>query len=94
VIQDFIKKYQAKYGKVPDAMAVLGYDAANLLFDAIKRAGSTEGPKIRDALAATKDFQGVSGTLTMDAQRNAKKKIVILKIEGGKVKFHKSLDPE
>lgn len=93
VIQDFIKKYQAKFGKVPDAMAVLGYDAAKLLFDAIKRAGSDEGPKIRDALAATKDFQGVSGSITMDAERNAKKKIVILKIEGGKVKFHKSLDP-
>ncbi len=93
VVQDFIKKYQAKFGKVPDAMAVLGYDAANLLFDAIKRAGSDEGPKIRDALAATKDFQGVTGSITMDAQRNAKKKIVILKIEGGKVKFHKSLDP-
>ncbi|MDL1872663.1 ABC transporter substrate-binding protein [Deltaproteobacteria bacterium PRO3] len=93
VVQDFIKKYQAKFGKVPDAMAVLGYDAANILFDAIKRAGSDEGPKIRDALAATKDFQGVTGSITMDAQRNAKKKIVILKIEGGKVKFHKSLDP-
>jgi len=93
VVQDFIKKYQAKFGKVPDAMAVLGYDASNILFDAIKRAGSDEGPKIRDALAATKDFQGVTGSITMDAQRNAKKKIVILKIEGGKVKFHKSLDP-
>ncbi|MFO1462976.1 MAG: ABC transporter substrate-binding protein [bacterium] len=93
MIQDFIKKYQAKYHKVPDAMAVLGYDAAQLLFDAIRRAGDTSGPKIRDALAATQGFQGVSGTLTMDAQRNAKKKIVILKIDGGKVKFHKSLDP-
>jgi len=93
VVQDFIKKYQAKYHKVPDAMAVLGYDAANILFDAIKRAGSAEGPKIRDALAATQGLLGVSGTITMDADRNAKKKIVILKIEGGKVKFHKSLDP-
>ncbi|MCE9626081.1 MAG: ABC transporter substrate-binding protein [Deltaproteobacteria bacterium] len=93
VIQDFIKKYQAKFGKVPDAMAVLGYDAANILFDAIKRAGSSEGPKIRDAMAATANFQGVSGSITMDPQRDAKKKIVILKIEGGKVKFHKALDP-
>ena len=93
VIQDFIKKYQAKFGKVPDAMAVLGYDAANILFDAIKRAGSSEGPKIRDAMAATSGFQGVSGSITMDPQRDAKKKIVILKIEGGKVKFHKALDP-
>jgi branched-chain amino acid transport system substrate-binding protein len=93
VVQDFIKKYQAKYNKVPDAMAVLGYDAANIMFDAIKRANSTEGPKIRDALAATTGFQTVTGTITMDPSRNAKKPIVILKIEGGKVKFHKALEP-
>jgi len=93
VVQNFIKKYQEKYKKVPDAMAVLGYDAANMLFDAIRRAGSAEGPKIRDSLASTKDFQGVSGKITMDPQRNASKRIVILKIEGGKVKFFKSLEP-
>ncbi len=93
IVQDFIKKYQAKYNKVPDAMAVLGYDAANILFDAIKRANSTEGPKIRDALATTTGLQGVSGSISIDADRNAKKRIVILKIEGGKVKFHKALEP-
>ncbi|HKX11509.1 MAG TPA: ABC transporter substrate-binding protein [bacterium] len=93
IVQDFIKKYQAKYNKVPDAMAVLGYDAANIMFDAIKRANSTEGPKIRDALAATTGLQGVTGSITIDADRNAKKRIVILKIEGGKVKFHKALEP-
>jgi len=92
-VQNFIKKYQEKHRKVPDAMAVLGYDAANMLFDAIRRAGSTDGAKIRDALAATKDFQGVSGKITMDPQRNASKEIVILKIQGGKVKFHKKLPP-
>lgn len=93
VVQNFIKKYQEKYKKVPDAMAVLGYDAANMLFDAIRRAGSTDGPKVRDALAATKDFEGVSGKITMDPERNASKNIVILKFEGGKVKFHKKLPP-
>ncbi len=92
-VQNFIKKYQEKYHEVPDAMAVLGYDAAHILFDAIKRAGSTDGKSIRDAIATTKDFQGVSGMITMDPQRNASKKIVILKIEGGKVRFHKSLEP-
>ncbi|HKY63376.1 MAG TPA: ABC transporter substrate-binding protein [bacterium] len=93
IVQNFIKKYQAKYNKVPDAMAVLGYDAANIMFDAIKRANSTEGPKIRDALAATTGLQGVTGSITIDANRNANKRIVILKIEGGKVKFHKALEP-
>lgn len=93
IVQDFIKKYQAKYNKVPDAMAVLGYDASNIMFDAIKRANSTDGSKIRDALAATSGLPTVTGTITMDASRNAKKPIVILKIEGGKVKFHKALEP-
>ncbi|HSA59022.1 MAG TPA: ABC transporter substrate-binding protein [bacterium] len=93
VIQSFIQKFKAKYGIVPDAMAVLGYDAASLLYDAIKRAGSAEPAKIRDALAATADFQGVSGKLTMDANRNAKKKLVIMKIENGANKFHAEVKP-
>ncbi|HCU25208.1 MAG TPA: ethanolamine utilization protein EutJ, partial [Deltaproteobacteria bacterium] len=92
VVQNFIQKYQTKYHQVPDAMAVLGYDAANLLFDAMKRAGSADGPAVRDALASTQNFSGVSGTLSMDADRNPKKKIVILKIENEKVKFHKALE--
>lgn len=92
-IQAFIQKFKSKFGEVPDAMAVLGYDAASLLYDAIKRAGSADSSKIRDALAATKDFGGVSGTLSMDENRNAKKKLVILKIEGGKVKFQAEVKP-
>ena len=56
--KEFVEAYQKRYhGKVPDAMAALGYDSAMMLFDAIKRAGSTEGPKVRDAIAATKDFR-------------------------------------
>lgn len=93
IVQNFIKKYQEKYQKVPDAMAVLGYDAAKILFDAIRRAGSTEGSKIRDALATTQNFQGVSGNITMDKDRNASKSIVIMKVENGKVKFFKKLPP-
>jgi branched-chain amino acid transport system substrate-binding protein len=93
ITQNFIKKYREQYRKTPDAMAVLGYDAANMLFDAIRRAGTIEGSKVRDALAATKDFEGVSGKITMDPERNASKKIIILKIENGKLNFHKSLEP-
>lgn len=93
VVQGFIQKYKAKYGAVPDAMAVLGYDAARLLMDAMQRAGTTDGAKVRDALAQTKDFPGVSGSITLDADRNAKKNIVVLKIDGGKVKFAKSIAP-
>ncbi len=93
LVQNFIEKYKKQHGGIPDAMAVLGYDSAHLLFDAIKRAGSIEPTKIRDALAATKDFQGVSGNISMDENRNAKKRLVILKIEGGRINFHSAVNP-
>lgn len=83
-IQDFIKKYQSKHGSVPDAMAVLGYDAALVVFDAVKRAGNTEGPAIRDALAATKDYETLTGTITIDENRNARKGIVVVGVKDGK----------
>jgi len=70
VVQTFVKNYQKKYGTTPDALAALAYDAAKLLVDAIKRAGSTDSSKIRDALAATKGFRGVTGVITFDANRN------------------------
>ncbi len=94
-IQEFIAKFKKRWeGEVPDAMAVLGYDAANMLLDAIRRAGEPDPIKIRDQLAATKEFAGVTGDMMIDADRNARKPIVILKIEGGKFKFVKSLSPQ
>jgi branched-chain amino acid transport system substrate-binding protein len=93
VIQEFVQKYKAKYNEVPDAMAVLGYDTMRLLADAIKRAGSTDGPAIRDALAATKDFPGVSGAITIDANRNATKPAVVVKIENQGLKFAETVAP-
>lgn len=93
-VQNFISKFKSKYGETPDAMAVLGYDAASILFDAVKRGGSAESAKIRDALAATKDFPGVSGNITMDENRNAKKRIVVLKIENGAIKFSEAQNPQ
>lgn len=81
-VRRFIDSYKAKYGgKLPDAMAILGYDAMLVMTDAISRAGSTDRRAIRDALAATKDFPGASGRLTMDKNRNAEKSLVVLKIE-------------
>jgi branched-chain amino acid transport system substrate-binding protein len=93
VIQDFIARFRAKFNAVPDAMAVLGYDTARVVVDAIKRAGSTDGAAIRDALAATKDFPGVSGTTTIDADRNARKAAVVLKIQDGKLKYTETVNP-
>jgi len=87
-VQQFVSAYKAKYGgKVPDAMAILGYDALKVLCDAIGRAGSTDGSKIRDKLAETKDYPGACGPITIDQNRNAKKNIVILKIENGQFKY-------
>lgn len=92
-VQNFIEKYRKKYGNTPDAMAVLGYDSAHLLFDAIKRADSDDPIKIRDALAKTKNFPAVTGEITMDKNRNAEKKIVVLKIENDKIQFTESVNP-
>lgn len=77
-VQDFIKSFKDKFQVTPDANAALAYDAANVLFDAMTRAGSTEGPKLRDAIAATKDFHGVTGVMTINDQRNAVKPAVVL----------------
>ncbi len=82
--QGFVKRYEARWGDKPDAMAALGYDSAMVLADAIKRAGTTEGPKLRDAIATTKNFRGVTGMTTLDAKRNATKAAVILTVKNGK----------
>jgi branched-chain amino acid transport system substrate-binding protein len=74
-------------------MAALGYDSAMVLADAIKRAGSLEPAKIRDAIAATKDFAGVTGKTTIDANRNASKPAVILTVENGKFKLLDTVQP-
>lgn len=92
-VQEFIKKYQAKFGEVPDAMAIMGYDAMRVMADAITRAGKADPKAIRDALAATKDFPGASGTITMDANRNARKPIVVLRIVSGKTELVDALTP-
>jgi branched-chain amino acid transport system substrate-binding protein len=92
-VQNFVKEFTAKYGETPDAMAALGYDSAMLLADAIKRAGATDGPKIRDALAATKNFPGVTGNITMDANRDASKPAVILEIKNGQFQYVKTIAP-
>lgn len=92
-LQDFIKKYTAAYSESPDSLAVLGYDSAMLAADAIKRAGKLDRKAIRDELAKTNGFKGVSGTVTMDALRNATKPAVVLKVEGGKAVFVTSISP-
>ena len=94
VVKQFVARYKARWdGEVPGAFSALGYDAVYVLADAIKRAGGTEGPKLRDALAATKDFPGVSGVTTIDKDRNASKAATIIALRDGKAKFYKTVAP-
>jgi branched-chain amino acid transport system substrate-binding protein len=82
-VQDFIKAYRAEFGgATPDGLAALGYDAARILFDAMNRAKTTEGKALRDAIAATKDFGGVTGNITIDEKRNATKSAVVVEMAG------------
>jgi branched-chain amino acid transport system substrate-binding protein len=93
-VQEFVKKFKAKFdGAVPDAMAVLGYDAANILFAAIDRAKATDGKAIRDSLAQTKDFPGVTGNITLGKDRNAIKPGVVIEIKDGKFHMVKRVEP-
>ena len=92
-IQKFVQTYRAKYGALPDALAALWYDGAKLLSRAIQQAGSVDAAKIRDALAATRDFEGVTGRISIDQDRNASKSGVILKIDNGEPKMVQQIAP-
>jgi branched-chain amino acid transport system substrate-binding protein len=93
LIQNFVKKYKGKFGETPDSMAALGYDAAQVAFDAMARAPDLSGPALRDAIAATKGFPGVGGTITIDADHNAVKSAVVLGIEKNQPKFVATVNP-
>ena len=84
-VQKFVNDYKARYNSIPDALAATAYDAARIMFDAIKRANSLDGKAIRDALAATKDFPGVTGKVTFNENRDAVKPIVMIEIKDGGV---------
>jgi branched-chain amino acid transport system substrate-binding protein len=93
-VAKFVEKFKARWkGEVPDAFAALGYDAAYVLVDAIKRAGTTESAKLRDAIAATKNFSGVTGVTNLDQNRNASKAATIIAIKDGKLQFNKTVAP-
>ena len=94
-IQRFVHSYRQRYGNLtPDAHAALAYDALRFLAEAIQRAGTTEGPKLRDALAETKNFAGVTGIISMDRDRNAVKPAVILKLEDTGYIYQETIQPD
>jgi branched-chain amino acid transport system substrate-binding protein len=94
-IQSFVESYKQRYGNLlPDAHAALAYDAARLLFDALTRIGSTDPDKLREALAQTKNFPGVTGLISMDADRNAVKPAVVLKLQDVKSIYQETIQPD
>ncbi|MBA3832158.1 MAG: ABC transporter substrate-binding protein [Chthoniobacterales bacterium] len=93
IVQGFVKDYRAHFQKDPDGMAALGYDAAGVLLDAMKRAGSADPQKLRDAIAATKKYEGVTGTITINEQRNATKSAKVLTIKDGKFHYVETIAP-
>ncbi len=89
----FKEAFSEKYGKEADAFNALGYDLAKFLIDAIDRAGETDSDKIKDALASTEDFKGVTGTLSIDEFHNPVKAVTILELVDGEPQFLKKLEP-
>jgi branched-chain amino acid transport system substrate-binding protein len=92
-IQKFVSAYKTKYGQVPDAIAALGYDAAQVLIHAFRTAGSTDTDKVRQAISQTKNFAGVTGSITIDENRNAVKPAVVLKVNNGKLEYVETIKP-
>ncbi len=94
-VQNFISKYRSTFGgATPDGMAALAYDAALILADALKRAPSQTGKDLRDSIAKTQNFEGVTGLITMGSDRNALKSAYVFKLaEGGNAKALIQMNP-
>jgi len=86
-VQRFVGEIRRRHGRNPEANTALGYDAVRILAEAIKAAGSLDRAKIRDAIAATRDFQGVSGVITMGPDRDPIKPVAMIRIENGRMNF-------
>jgi len=89
----FVEAYKKEYGQEPSALAALGYDSALMLIDAIKRAGSDEPAKIREALEQTKNLQVSTGIITLDANHNPVKSAVVIEMKDGKQVFKEKINP-
>jgi branched-chain amino acid transport system substrate-binding protein len=93
-VRQFVQKYEERFGAKPDSLAALAYDSTRVLADAIKRAGTTDGPKLRDAIAATKGFDGVTGVINLGPDRDPiGKKLVVLEIKDGQLVLKATVDP-
>ncbi len=91
-VQNFLAAYKSAYGEEANALAALGYDAAYILAEAIKKAGSTDSAAIVKALAET-DYTGVTGNVKFDADRNPTKSVTIIQIKNGAYSFFSKIAP-
>lgn len=94
VVQKFVADFKARYNTAPDAIAATAYDGMRVLADAFKRAGGTDRQKVRDALAATQNFVGVTGTISIDANRNAIKPAAVFELKDGRYVFRETVYPD
>lgn len=95
-VNEFIEAYREEYGRDPEnAFAALGFDAVGLIADAIERAGTTEGEALRDALAETMNYQGVTGKVAYTRPtRVPVKPISIIGVFNGKYELLETWKPE
>jgi branched-chain amino acid transport system substrate-binding protein len=93
-VRSFVQRYKARWNnEVPEGVSALGYDAMYLIADAMKNAGTTDGPKLRNAIAATRNFPGVTGKTTIDEKRNSAKAAVMLVVKNGQTEFFEAVTP-
>jgi len=93
VTQDFIKRYKEKFNETPDGLAALGYDSARILIEAMERATTIDSKNIRDEIAKTKDYVGVTGKISLNDQRNAVKSAVVVKVDGNTNRYVTTISP-
>ncbi len=93
-VQSFVQRYRTRWNnETPEGVSALGYDAMNLLAAALRRNGTVDSRKLRDAIAATRDFEGVTGRTTIDEKRNSTKAAVMLTIKDGRTRFFEAVAP-
>ncbi|HYM62600.1 MAG TPA: ABC transporter substrate-binding protein [Thermoanaerobaculia bacterium] len=93
-VRDFVTKYTVRFKQKPGALAALGYDATKVLANALKRCAKIDGPTLRDEIAKTKDYAGVTGTITLGPDRNPiGKKLVVVEIKNGQLALAATIDP-
>jgi branched-chain amino acid transport system substrate-binding protein len=92
-VRHFISVFEKRFGMRPDSQAALGYDAARIIFDAIRRAKSTESQKIRDSLSETRNFKGITGTISINQNRDAVKPAVVLQVKKNNFSYVETVGP-